>query len=183
MESLFRTIVPNVSSEQLRNSPLLPCKETRTHHTFKLKLQRQPAIVAFFRLQSFRLTTAEGAIRIITKKVACKNTVQAVCMAVPPLVVRMYEPINDAARLKNFPVLHLKTNVLTLDVATSKISFGSVQYSPWTRKRLRHELCEAVERLKANADLKVPPPLEVTSVAAELKNSNWARAPDWDSLE
>eukprot|EP00965_Chrysotila_dentata_P262754 6214663-Pleurochrysis_carterae.AAC.1 len=94
----------------------------------------------------------------------------------------MYEPMNDDVRLK-FPMLHLKTNILTLDVATNKISFGSVQYPPWTRKWLRYEVCEAVERLGANADLKVPLPHEVLSATVELKNSKWARAPDWDSLE
>eukprot|EP00965_Chrysotila_dentata_P072683 2402445-Pleurochrysis_carterae.AAC.1 len=70
-----------------------------------------------------------------------------------------------------------------MDVSSAAVSFGSVNYPPWTKKWLRWELYTAVEQMAENQEIDVPIPPELLEKVQEMKaNAKWARPPKWDTL-
>eukprot|EP00965_Chrysotila_dentata_P249577 6208963-Pleurochrysis_carterae.AAC.2 len=79
---------------------------------------------------------------------------QAMCVAAPPLLLKFTQPVLVAAKQK-FPMLAVEWKVLTLDVATAKVSFGSVEYPPWVKNWPRLEMYCAVKAKANNLDVRV----------------------------
>ena len=144
-ENIERSII---RSSDPMGTPLLPMKETLVRRTFRIKLQSQACISAFCKLEKYKPELALRAMRLMTKKSAAGVKLRAVCMLAGPFSVKMYEPIGQSRNIK-LPSMQIKTNVISMDITSASVSFGTVEYAPKVRKWLRWEIYTAVQEMAA----------------------------------
>ena len=167
-----------------QRSQLIPIKETAVRRTYRVKLMRQDSIMACAALHLYKPAYAMRATRLSIKKKSGEREARAraLCMLAGPFTVKLFEPIGKARETK-LPQLQVKANVLSMDLTTAEVSFGTVEYPPMIKKWLRWEFYYSVESLVDKGQ-----GMELTDeflelVSTNIKNKKWSREPRWEELE
>jgi hypothetical protein len=177
--------VPNPGyPQQLEGMPIKALKVTATLKRTKVKLMRQDNISSACSFEEHDDRLGFGPLRLQIRKVAPKTyTIRKISMAASPFNVDLREPQGKAAR-QRFATVGFKFNVLTMDPETMEVHFGVTNYEPWTKKWLRWEMCDLLESMAVQPNLKVPFTLEFLNAVGQMKNDKkLARKPDWSALQ
>ena len=167
-----------------QGAPLIPIKETENRRLFKVKLMRQDAVMAFASLDLYQPKFAVRATRLLVKPASagCEARARALCMLAGPLTVKMCEPVGKAKETK-LPTMQIKANVLSMDLTTAEVSFGTVDYSPMIKKWLRWEFYYSVETLVDRGHGEVLSDEFMELVNTKIRDLRWSREPRWAELQ
>ena len=167
-----------------QRSQLIPIKETAVRRTYRVKLMRQDSIMACAALHLYKPAYAMRATRLLIKKKSGEREARAraLCMLAGPFTVKLFEPIGKARETK-LPQLQVKANVLSMDLTTAEVSFGTVEYPPMIKKWLRWEFYHSVESLvdKGHGEVLSDEFLEL--VSTKLLDTKWSKEPRWAELQ
>jgi hypothetical protein len=187
LEGILRPSPPGYPQRKQGDS-LLPIKTSSVRKLYGAKLQRQDSVKAVCRFEDFEPRTSLGAVRMMLRREPNEQgtgrswQIKAFGMAAQ-LKLKYSEPLGKAS-MERFAMLSAKMNVLLMDPTTAKITFGVINYEPWTKKWLRWEFYDQVEQLAARPNLKVPIPSELLATIAERKaDPLYAMKPSWTSLQ